>query len=87
MDSYVNFNITGSMTFTNIDFTGENALAIPIDASSTIVTPPLATVPIKKCKVTTTTAPDGTYTPLKLETITSSETLISDKFKCNDSGF
>ena len=85
MDSYVNFNITGSMTFTNIDFTGENALAIPIDASSTIVTPPLATVPIKKCKVTT--APDGTYTPLKLETITSSETLISDKFKCNDSGF
>jgi len=72
------------MTFTNIDFTGENALAIPIDASVTIVTPPLATVPIKKCKVT---APDGTYTPLKLETITSSETLISDKFKCNDSGF
>ena len=49
MDSYANFNITGSMTFTNIDFTGINALAVQTDGTVTIVTPPLATIPVNKC--------------------------------------
>ena len=49
MDSYANFNITGSMTFTNIDFTGINELAVPNDETATNVTRLLGTIPINKC--------------------------------------
>ena len=83
MDSYANFNVTGSMTFSNIDFTGENALAVSADTDAQ-VTPPLATVPVKKCTIT---EPDGTHTALTITVVSSTDSLLTSNFVCTDSGF
>ena len=85
LDSYVNFNITGSMTFENIEFRGENALAAPIDPTlTTFLHPPMATIPSKKCRVTT--APDGKHTALGFTLETGVAPLVG-KFACSDSTF
>ena len=63
LDSYANFNVTRSMSFTNIEFRGEHAVATVANAAlGTYTHPPLATLPVKKCGVTT--EPDGTHTAL-----------------------
>ena len=82
LDSYVNFNITGSMTFNNIEFRGEHALAVPSRAP--LAHPPLATLPIKKCEVQT--APDGSHKQLFLLSSEAVSYLVN-RFKCTDSGF
>ena len=51
LDPYFYFNVTNSMTFKQINFRGESALATPVDSSITPVYPPLATIPLKKCVV------------------------------------
>ena len=51
LDSHFNFNVTGSLTFENIKFRGESALARPVSPTATLSYPPLATIPIKKCTV------------------------------------
>ena len=85
MDSYANFNVTGSMTFSKIEFRGENALAVPVDPTlSTFVHPPLASIPVKKCTVAT--APDGTHTAITL-TASTTVTPLTGLFSCTDSGF
>ena len=51
------------MSFTNIEFKGEHALAtVANSALATYTHPPLATLPVKKCSVNT--EPDGTHTAL-----------------------
>ena len=76
--------MTGSLSFTNIEFRGENALAKPVDYSS-LTHPPISTIPEKKCTVVT--APDGTHTALTFTTLLASETLLNAKFSCTDAGF
>ena len=53
LDSFTNFNITGSMEFRNIIFRGDSALARSIVATSTspveISHPILSTIPLTKC--------------------------------------
>lgn len=39
------------MSFNEISFRGENALASMVDTSTTPTHPPIATIPIKKCSV------------------------------------
>ena len=51
-DPYFNFNVTGSMTFKNVEFRGEQALADYADPAAAKTTPPLATIPVKKCDLT-----------------------------------
>ena len=51
LDSYYHFNITRSMTFEDITFRGESALAARADPSTTPTYPPLATIAIPKCSV------------------------------------
>lgn len=51
MDPYVNFNVTGSMSFENIVFRGEQALA-SYSSTATVTSPPLATIPTKLCSIT-----------------------------------
>ena len=63
LDSYANFNVTRSMTFTGIEFRGEHALAkVANSALGTYTHPLLNTLPVKKCSVNT--EPDGTHTAL-----------------------
>ena len=80
LDSYVNFNITGSMTFTSIDFRGENALATPV---TTYTGPPMATLPVLKCTVSTTIDSTNTAPTFTLSTTAP----LTDKFTCEDSNF
>ena len=63
LDNMASFNVTGAITFNNIEFRGESALAAPTNPSATsFAHPPLAVLPAKKCTVQT--APDGSHTAL-----------------------
>ena len=72
------------MTFENVIFRGENALARVVDASVSLTHPPLATLPVKKCSATT---PDGTHTELVLALDSSAPTALDGLYECKDSGF
>ena len=61
MDPYFNFNITGSMTFEGIAFSGAEAAALYTSDHY----PPVNRIPIKKCEVKPIN--DKTYLPLTTE--------------------
>lgn len=50
LDSYYNFNITRSLSFEKIDFSGIHALASR-KTTGTPKHPPLATIPVTKCTI------------------------------------
>ena len=66
LDSGAYFNVTGSMTFNNVEFRGDSALAAPAATLTSYTHPPLATIPVKKCVVPTGSA-DGSHTALTFE--------------------
>lgn len=73
------------MTFENIVFRGENALAVVADATATPAHPPLATLPVKKCSIPT--EPDGTHTAITFSFDASAPAALSGGYVCSDSGF
>ena len=85
LDSYANFNVTGSMKFENIIFRGENALATVADSSADLTHPPLATLPVKKCSISTDL--DGTHSAISFDFDAVAPSELDDKYSCTDSGF
>ena len=85
LDSYANFNVTGSMTFCDIIFKGENALAVAADPDVTLTHPPLATLPVLKCSVST--EPTGTHTAIDFDENADVAADLAGLFTCTDSSF
>lgn len=52
LDPYYNFNVTRSMSFDSITFTGIDALATLASTTDIPTIPPLAKIPVTKCTIT-----------------------------------
>ena len=103
LDSNFNFNVTKSLSFENINFQGESAIATPVSSASAPTHPPLATIPIKKCTLnpvqrcdslpgyTCSTSSEPTAdtwgSHKELEFTLSTVAQLSGKYSCTDSGF